>query len=162
MHSIKLSEYRIGIKFDKDPLAIEQNNYLSKTVNVHVVYDFDFWSSNTFRFKNFLFRATNIVKNSDKENYVYSGYGITFDISGSSNFGNNFAGNDTIFGVDNSSSSHANNLKNKFLVLGELHTFGNNESFCAPEKKFSINFNESNTKYYFSFYYNADTWKRNV
>ena len=32
-----------------------------------------------FRFKNCLFRITNIANNSDKEKYVYSGYGITFD-----------------------------------------------------------------------------------
>ena len=30
LHSIKLFGYRIGIKFDKDPLAVEQNNYLIK------------------------------------------------------------------------------------------------------------------------------------
>ena len=30
--------------------------------------------------------ATNIVKNSDKEKYVYSGYGITFDSGGSWRF----------------------------------------------------------------------------
>ena len=34
LHSIKLSGYRIGIKFDKDPLAVEQNKYLSKNLNV--------------------------------------------------------------------------------------------------------------------------------
>ena len=28
-NSIKLSEYRTGIKFDKDHLAVEQNNYLN-------------------------------------------------------------------------------------------------------------------------------------
>ena len=33
LHSIKLSGYRMGIKFDKDPLAIEQKSYLSKIVN---------------------------------------------------------------------------------------------------------------------------------
>ena len=27
LHSIKLSRYRIGIKFDKEPLTEEQNNY---------------------------------------------------------------------------------------------------------------------------------------
>ena len=27
LHSIKLSEYRMGIKFDKGILAVEQNNY---------------------------------------------------------------------------------------------------------------------------------------
>ena len=33
LHNIKLFEYRIAIKFDKDTLAAEQNNYLSKIVN---------------------------------------------------------------------------------------------------------------------------------
>ena len=32
-NSIKLSKYRTGIKFDKEPLAIEQNNYLTKIAN---------------------------------------------------------------------------------------------------------------------------------
>ena len=27
LHSIKLSGYKIGIKFDKDPLAVEQNKF---------------------------------------------------------------------------------------------------------------------------------------
>ena len=46
LNSIKLSEYRIGIKLDKDPLAIEQNNYLTKIVNVYIVYDLDAWQIN--------------------------------------------------------------------------------------------------------------------
>ena len=86
LNSIKLSEYRIGIKFEKDPLAVEQNNYLTKIINVYIVYDLDAWPrnpTNNFKFKNCLFGATNIVKNSDKEKYVYSGYGITFDSAGS-------------------------------------------------------------------------------
>ena len=72
----------MGIKFDKDPSAVEQNNYLNKIVNVYNVYDLDAWPTNptnNFKFKNCLFGATNIVKNSDKEKYVYRGYGITFD-----------------------------------------------------------------------------------
>ena len=36
LHSIKLSRYRIRIKFDKNPLVVEQNNYLSKIVNVYI------------------------------------------------------------------------------------------------------------------------------
>ena len=31
----------MGIKFDKGPLAIEQNNYLTKIVKVYIVYDLD-------------------------------------------------------------------------------------------------------------------------
>ena len=82
MNSTKLSEYRIGIKFDKDHLATEQSNYLTKIVNVYIVHDLDAWPRNpinNFKFKNCLFGATNVVKNSDKEKYVYSGYGVTFD-----------------------------------------------------------------------------------
>ena len=40
---------------------------------------------------------------SDKENYVYSGYGIEFDRKGEWSFGNGYARNAVIFGVDNSS-----------------------------------------------------------
>ena len=61
LHSIKHSGYRTGIKFDKDPLAAEQNNYLTETVNVCLVYDLDTWSknpTNNFNFKNCLFGAT--------------------------------------------------------------------------------------------------------
>ena len=29
------------IKFDKDPSTVEQNNYLTKIVNVYIVYDLD-------------------------------------------------------------------------------------------------------------------------
>ena len=50
-------------------------------------------------------------------------------------FGNDFARNVIILGVDNSSSSHADNLENDFLILGKGDTFGINESFGAPEKK---------------------------
>ena len=31
----------MGIKFDEDLLAVEQNNHLSKIVNVYIVYDLD-------------------------------------------------------------------------------------------------------------------------
>ena len=55
LHDIKLSIYKIIIKFDKDPLPVEQNNYLTKIVNVYIVYDLASWSrnhTNNFKFKN--------------------------------------------------------------------------------------------------------------
>ena len=33
----------MGVKFDKDPLAVEQNNSLTKIVNVYIFYDLDAW-----------------------------------------------------------------------------------------------------------------------
>ena len=138
MHSTILSGYRMGLKFDKDPLAVEQNNYLTKIVNAYIVCDIDAWPKiplRNFTMKNCFLGAASIVKNSDKEKYVYSGYGIAFDGKGEWSFGNDYARNLIIFGVYNSSSSHADNLKNNFLVLGEGDTFGINGSFGAPEKK---------------------------
>ena len=68
---------------------------------------------------------------------MYSSNGITFDIAGSWSFYNDIARNIISFGVDNSSSSHADNRKNNFLVLGESPTFGSNGRFGSRKKKFS-------------------------
>ena len=65
----------MGIKMDKGPLAVEENNYLTKIVNVRIVYDLDAWARNptkNFKFKNCLLRATYIVKNSDEKKYMYT------------------------------------------------------------------------------------------
>ena len=110
------------IKLDKDPLAIEQSNYASKILNIYSAYDLD--AGPKVRLRNFvikpcLFGATSIVKNSDKEKWVYSAYGIAFDGKVEWSFVNDYARNVTIFGVESSPSSHADNLKNNILVLGE-------------------------------------------
>ena len=41
-------------------------------------------------------------------------------------------------------------------MLGEGDTFGINGSFGAIEKKFSINFSKTKTKFFLSFHYNGD------
>ena len=74
-----------------------------------------------------------------------------FDGKGSLSFGNEFAKNVIMLGVDNSSSSHAENLRNYFLILGEGDTFGVNRSFSAPEKNIDINFSKAKTKFYLNF-----------
>ena len=71
LNSIKLSEYKIGIKFDKDRLAVEQNNYLAKIVNIYIFYDLDTLqkiSLKNFTLKSFLFGVTDIVKIGIKKN----------------------------------------------------------------------------------------------
>ena len=104
---------------------------------------------NKFTLENCFFRATNIVKNSDKSKYVYGRYGIAFDGLGSWSLG--------FFGVDNeSSSSHTDNRKNNFLILGEAHTDDINDSIGAAEKNFSINFSKPKTKCCLSLHYNHD------
>ena len=148
LHSINLTEYRIRIKFDKDPLAVEQKNYLSKIVNVYIVYDLDAWprnSTNDFKFKNCLFGATNAVKNSDKEKYVCSRYGIIFDFAGSWTFGNDFARNDAILVLI---------IVHHLMLIIARVSFGYG-SFSLPEKKF-INFSKANTKFCLSLHYNPN------
>ena len=111
---------------------------MTKIVNACIACDLDALPrnpTNNFSFRNCLFGATNTVKNSDKEEHVYRGYGITFDGADSFSFDNDFAGNVIIFGVDNSSSSHSGNGKNDFLTLGEDPTYGIKGSFGSPEKK---------------------------
>ena len=122
-----------------------------------MVYDLENWPKIPLRnisLKNCLFGVTNIVKNSDKSKYVNSGYGIAFDGKENWNFGNDFAGNVIIFGVDNSSSSHTDNRKNNFLVLREGATFDINGKFGASEKRFSINFSKAKAKFCLSLHYN--------
>ena len=110
LHSVKHSGYRMTIKLDKNPLPVEQNSYSSKTLNVYITYNLDAWPINTnnnFKFKNCLIGTTSVVKNIDKEKYVYSGYEITSDSAGSRSFDNVYTRNVVILGVDNSSSSHS-------------------------------------------------------
>ena len=61
-----------------------------------------------------MFGATNIVKNNDKDKWVYSGYEIACDEGDCWSFRNGTARNVIIFGIDNSSSSYFDNLKNNF------------------------------------------------
>ena len=75
---VKYFSNKIGIQFNNIPLNIEQNNYTTRIVNVYIVCDLDNWPKNplrNFTLKNCFFGSTNIVKDNDKEKYVYSGYG---------------------------------------------------------------------------------------
>ena len=76
-----------------------------------------------------MFGATDVVKNSDKEKWVFSGYWITFYGKHRWNFSNEFARNVLIFGIDKSLSSHGDNCKNNYLVPDEGQTYGINGSF---------------------------------
>ena len=86
---------------------------------------------------------------------MYTDYKIAFDGANWLNYDNDFAQNVVIFGADNSSSTHAENRINNFLLLGERSIYDVNERFGAPEKKFSINFNKAKTKFCLILHYNG-------
>ena len=118
---------------------------------------------NSFTLKNSLFGATNIAKYSDKGIEVYRGYVIAFGGLGLWSFGNEFARNVMIFGVDNNSSSHSHNRKNNLLVLGEGPTDDINGSIGAADKKLSINFSKAKTSFFWNLSLEEEvSLKRNV
>ena len=90
--------------------------------------------TNNLKFSNCLFGATSVVKNSDKEKYVNSVSGITWDSVCSWSFDNDTARNVIIFGADISASSYADNRRNNFLILGKGSTIQVNGSNGSPEK----------------------------
>ena len=96
------------------------------------------WPKNAlinFALKNCLFRVTNIVKNNDKERYVYRGYRIASDGKISWSLNDDFARDVIILRVENSSSSHTENPTSNCSILGQGDTFGINGRFGAPETK---------------------------
>ena len=89
------------MKFNRDPLVVEQNNYTIKIVNAYIVFELDTWPNNSLRnfiLKNCLLEATKIVKNSENTKLLGSGYWIAFDGEVSMIFGNDFPRN-AIFSV---------------------------------------------------------------
>ena len=88
---------------------------------------------------------------------MYSVHWVAVDEAGFWDFDNDFAKNDVIFGVYNSSSSHIDNRKNNVLVTvtGERPTYDTNGSVGTTEKKLSINFSKAKKKLCLSFHYNS-------
>ena len=93
----------------------------------------------------------------DPDNFIYSGWGIGFDRSGT--FGHPEGGtarNVIIFGVDMSGSVHASNKTQDFLVLGkDLIQLIENTTIYA-EKMNSPNFSAENKIFVLSLHYNGD------
>ena len=101
-----------------------------------------------------MFGDVSLTKHVDIDQYKYSGYGIGFDRKGEFSFGNGFGRNCIIFGVDMSSSVHVDNKKKDILILGKGPTQGLDGTTLTAEKLYSINFAESNKKFYLSLYFN--------
>ena len=112
--------------------------YSNLFFNLYIVYELNNWPrnpTNNFLIKNCLLGTVKLVRNAVKKIFTYNGRGIAFEGEVFWTFDNDSARNVVIFGVDNSSSSHTDIQKNKFLILGEGPTQGFNDSTSAAEKK---------------------------
>ena len=92
--------------------------------------------TNIFKFKNYLFGATSVV-----------------DSAGSSGFDNDSPRNIMVFVFDLSSSLHADNHRNNFIVLSEGSRFG---KLWFSRKKFCIHFSNANATFCLSLHWNTD------
>ena len=102
-----------------------------------------------------MFEAVSLTKNNDIDKYKYSGCDIGFDRKGKFSVGNGFGRHCIIFGVDMSSSVHVDNKKKDVLILGKGPTQRLDGTTLSAEKKYSINFTESNKKFCFSLHYDG-------
>ena len=86
-------------------------------LNLYIVYELNTCPgdpTNNLTLKNF--RTLKLTRNANRSKFTFNGWGITFDGKGFWSFDNDTAGNVTIFGVNNSSSSPVDNPKSNFLV----------------------------------------------
>ena len=100
--------------------------------------------------------ANNIVKDSDKNKYVFSGYGTTFDALGSWKFGNDHTRNIIILMFIIVYHLILIITKITFLVLVEGPTDDINGSIGGVGNMFSINFSKAKTKFCLSLHCNGD------
>ena len=125
-----LANGRVNLKFNNSVLVqiMFSSLYGHFILNLYVVYELNTWPrnpDNPFTLKNCLFGAVKLVRNAIKRKFTYNGREIAFYGEGSWSFDTDFARN-VIFYIDNSSSSHTDNRKNNFLVVGEGLTQGIN------------------------------------
>ena len=94
---------------------------MNKFVNAYIIYHSDAWQTvnlmNNSKLKSCLSDEANTVRNKNKGKLVYNVYRIAFDGEGLWNFGDGFARNILIFGVDNRSSYDADNRKKWFFCV---------------------------------------------
>ena len=148
-----------GMEFNGSCLKQDRVTYKhGKIVNIYIIYEIskNFNISNCPTLGNCLFGAVSLTKKADIDQYKYSGYGIGFDRKWEFSFGSEgFGRNCIIFGADLSSSSHANNRKNRILVLSKDFVQGINGTTIYAEKLYSINFTENDKKFCLSLHYNG-------
>ena len=142
-----------GNHFQQDKTNVF-NIYNNNGYNIYCIYKLDPISSsrdNTFTVQNALFGSMQITENADTSKYEYKGFGICFDEGGTfskSNITN--CRNVFIFGVQESSLTHANNKANNIFVMGDGFVQGINDTTLYAENIHSQNFAQPNKKFVLS------------
>ena len=156
-----MNDSKIRLKFKGSCLKQEDKaaDTPKSVTNIFNIYECDTWSrdlNTDFTLNDCLVGSVKLTKNSDLDNYKYSGYSIEFDSRSFSSLSENTMGrNVIIFGADMSSSVHSDNKGKDILILGEGPTQGVDGTTFTTEAKYSINFIQSNRKFRLSLQYNG-------
>ena len=86
-------------------------------------------------------------KHADIDQYMYHGYGVSFDRKGEFSICNESARTVIICRTDMSSSVHANNKTINILVLGKDFLQGKDNTKIFAEKLYSVDFTKTNTQF---------------
>ena len=139
--TVKYTGKRMYVKFSggclkQDKITLNHR----KTMNTYTVYDL---KSNLNNFdpilENSLFGAVKLTKNNDNDKYEYSGYGTAFDSKGTFTHPRDGIGqNMVIFGIDMSSSVHANNRTKNVLIVGEGFTQGLEDTTLYVDMAYTV------------------------
>ena len=101
--------------------------------------------------------ATRPNNTKDPDKFIYSGYGIGFDHTGTfTHSEGNLARNVIIFRADISRSVHASNRTQNILVLGRAFIQKINDTTIYAERMHSPNFSVENKIFVLSLHYNGD------
>ena len=124
------------IKFDGSCLKQGQVTFTTRGVlNFYIAYEINlspYYVDDNFALGNSLFGAAKLANN---KNLVY--------------FAGGFLKSVTIFGVDNSSSAHADNREKDNLILGKCSADGLDDNTITAEAEYKISFSEQENKFCF-------------
>ena len=111
LNDMYLVHGKVILKFNNSVLVQKKSSSLFSNfiLILYKVYELIIWPhnpTNNFPLKNCLFVTVKLTINAIKSKFIFNGWGIAFDGESSWNFGDDFARNVVVFGVNKSLSSH--------------------------------------------------------
>ena len=156
---IQYDNTRISLQFSGD--CFKQNKFTynhGRGVNICIVYRLSPHTASTDSpIKSGFFGAIKLIKNCDKDENQYSGYGISFDSRVIFTHPDGSYGvNAIIFGCGMSSSGHSNNRGDTILILGRSLIQKLHGKTLYAEKVYPTNFTVANKTFVLSLHYNGN------
>ena len=146
---------RIRLRFTVSCLRQKYATYTSNNVvNLFIVYELNRCLQDLnakFTLKDCLLGALTLTRNANPNKHSNSGYRIGFDSRSMFSIPNSDCGKNVVsFGVDMSSSVHANNKSKDILILSKGRTKELGNTSLTAEAEYSVTFSRSERKFWLS------------